>query len=263
MSDQDELFEPDLIDRIANALPVEVRAEYYRELRHCRSLPENDEMLRILRAMHFSVLIMVEVPARMATERERFDQTAAGTTKLLQDVRQFTEEHQAQIDQRLDRVSEDIAEKLKPEAVAAEINESLRQQFVKTTIPETAAALAVTAAQIKKTADDFVDAAAKLGASYDSAAAEARRAIDQLERASSEALASTKRGVEELMQAFGKQYRWWFSVFVILAFVLGLGLGLVHGYLQDQRPAVMDHAPVMQSPEVKPPAPRVKPKIKR
>jgi hypothetical protein len=126
MSEQDELSEPDLIDRIANALPVEVRAEYYRELRHCRSLPENDEMLRILRAMHFSVLIMVEVPARMATERERFDRTAAYMTKLLQDVRQFTEEHQTQIDERLDQVSADIAEALKPEAVAATLNESLR-----------------------------------------------------------------------------------------------------------------------------------------
>jgi hypothetical protein len=178
-------------------------------------------------------------------------------------VRQFTEKHQAQIDQRLDQVSEDIAEKLKPEAVAGSINESLRQQFVKTTIPETADALAVTAAQMKKTADDFVDAAAKLGASYDGAAAEARRSINQLERAASIALESTQRGVEELMQAFGKQYRRWFSVFVILAFVLGLGLGLVHGYLHDQRPAVMDHASAMQSPEVKPPAPRVKPKIKR
>jgi len=260
MSEQDELSEPDLIDRIANALPVEVRAEYYRELRHCRSLPENDEMLRILRAMHFSVLIMVEVPARMATERERFDQTAAGTTKLLQDVRQFTEEHQAQIDERLGHVSADIAEALKPEAVATTINESLRQQFVKTTIPETADALAVTAAQIKKTADDFVDVAGKLGATYDSASAEARRAIQQLEWASSKALESTKRGAEELMQAFGKQYRWWFFVFVILAFVLGIGLGWECGYLHDQRPAVV-HAPVKQAPEVKSATP-VKPKTR-
>jgi len=36
----------DLIDRIANALPPEVRADYYHELRHCRSLPEKDELLR-------------------------------------------------------------------------------------------------------------------------------------------------------------------------------------------------------------------------
>src|ERR1700688_5190787 len=209
MSEQDELSEPDLIDRIANALPVEVRAEYSRELRHCRSLPENDEMLRILRAMHFSVLIMVEVPARMATERKRFEQTAADTTKLLQDVRQFTEEHQTQIDERLGQVSADIAAALKPEAVAATINESLRQQFVKTTIPETATALAVTAAQIKKTADDFVEVAGQLGAAYYSVAAEAGRAIYQLERAASEALESTKRGAEELTQAFGREYRWW------------------------------------------------------
>ena len=47
-------------------------------------------------------------------------------------------------------VSADIAKALNPEAVAAEINESLRQQFIKITIPETADALAVTAAQIKK-----------------------------------------------------------------------------------------------------------------
>src|ERR1700730_18960012 len=103
MSEQDELSEPDLIDRIANALPVEVRAEYYRELRHCRSLPENDEMLRILRAMQFSVLLMVEAPARMATEREQFEQTVSGGKKLLQEIRQFTVEHQTQIDQRLAR----------------------------------------------------------------------------------------------------------------------------------------------------------------
>ena len=66
--------EADLIDRIANALPAEVRADYYRELRHCRSLPENDEMLRILRAMQFLTLLMVQAPSRVAVERERLEQ---------------------------------------------------------------------------------------------------------------------------------------------------------------------------------------------
>ena len=58
-----EIREKDLIDRIAEALPAEVRADYYRELRHCRSLPENDEMLRILRAMQFLVLLIHEAPS--------------------------------------------------------------------------------------------------------------------------------------------------------------------------------------------------------
>jgi hypothetical protein len=46
-------LEPDLVDRIAQDLPADVRPAYYRELNHCRSLPESDEMLRILRAMQF------------------------------------------------------------------------------------------------------------------------------------------------------------------------------------------------------------------
>src|SRR5215469_13447708 len=66
--------DPDLIDRIAGALPEEARAEYYRELRHCRSLPESDEMLRLLRAMQFLVLLIEQAPARVAREREQLDQ---------------------------------------------------------------------------------------------------------------------------------------------------------------------------------------------
>src|SRR5213594_2704385 len=65
--------EADLIDRIANALPAEVRADYYRELRHCRSLPENDELLRLIRAMQFLTLLMEQVPARIVVEREQID----------------------------------------------------------------------------------------------------------------------------------------------------------------------------------------------
>src|SRR6516165_272657 len=111
--------EPDLIDRIANALPAEVRAEYYRELRHCRSLPENDEMLRILRAMQFSVVLMVQAPERMAAERERLEQIFAGALSTLQQMRQSSEAHQAQLDQRLARLPEAIAEGINPETIAA------------------------------------------------------------------------------------------------------------------------------------------------
>ena len=65
--------EPDTLDRIANALPPEVRADYYREMRHLRSLPENDEMLRILRAMQFLgvlfLMLHLEPPLRTRSSR--------------------------------------------------------------------------------------------------------------------------------------------------------------------------------------------------
>jgi hypothetical protein len=139
--DQDDPFNDDTIDRIANFLPTEVRAAFYRELRHCRSLPQNNEMLRIIRAMQYLVLIMVKLPEQMAEERERFEQIVSRSEKLLNDVHQFVDEATRLIDRRLAQVAADIAKALNPQAVAAQINENLRQQFIKTTIPETADAL--------------------------------------------------------------------------------------------------------------------------
>jgi hypothetical protein len=78
--------EPDLTDRIADALPADIRADFYREMRHCRSLPENDEMLRILRIMQFLTLLMEQVPARIGVERERFEQLIAMATESLRNL---------------------------------------------------------------------------------------------------------------------------------------------------------------------------------
>jgi len=144
------LPEPDLIDRIANALPAEVRADYYRELRHCRSLPENDEMLRILRAMQFLTLLMVQAPGRVAVERERLEQLFTAALQSLEKLLKSSEAYKRQLDERLSRLPVEIAAGISPQAIAANINESLRQRFVLSTIPETARALAQVAEQMKK-----------------------------------------------------------------------------------------------------------------
>jgi hypothetical protein len=226
--DQDDPFDDDTIDRIANFLPVEARAGFYRELRHCRSLPQNDEMLRIIRAMQYLVLIMVKLPEQMAVERERFDQIVSRSERLLDDVHQFVDEATRQIDQRLAQVSADIAKALNPPAVAAEINESLRQQFIKTTIPETADALAVNAAQIKKATSEFVFASQTIGDAYDGAAVEARRVIRELESTSSQAITGNKRQAEELMAVVRQDYRW--LLFALPALCLLIGIWLRVGY---------------------------------
>jgi len=224
MSDQDELFDDDLIDRIANFVPAEVRAAFYRELRHCRSLPQNDEMLRIVRAMQFLVLIMVKLPEQMAMERERFEQIVSRCENLLGDVHEFVDEASRQIDHRLAQVSADIAKALNPPAVAAEINESLRQQFIKTTIPETADALAVNAAQIKKATSAFVSATDSLNNAYDGAVVKADRAIQSLETTSSQAISGNKRQADELMAVIRQDYRWLLFALPVLCILIGIWL---------------------------------------
>jgi hypothetical protein len=251
-----DIPEPDLIDRIANALPIELRAGYYREMRHLRSLPENDEMLLILRAMQFSVVLMVQIPERMATE-QRLEQILADFLKALREARESIAMHQAQLDQRLGQLPAEIAKGINPEAIAAKINESLRQQFVQSTIPATAEALAVAAAQMKKATSEFARSASTLGDSYRGAAEDARRAVAHLESTSSHAISSTQRATEELVRVLGEEYRW--SLFALLSIALLVGFGI--GMLVEQRLSLPPHtaegAPVVQ--QTQPIKPRIKP----
>jgi hypothetical protein len=174
--------------------------------------------------MQYLVLIMVKLPEQMALERERLEQIVSRCEKLLEDVHQFVDEATRQIDQRLAKVSADIAKALNPPAVAAEINESLRQQFIKTTIPETADTLAVNAAQIKNATTEFVSATHTLNNAYDGAAVEARRVIQELESTSSQAISGNKRQAEELMAVVRQDYRWLLFALPALCILIGIGL---------------------------------------
>ncbi len=252
-----EAQEPDQIDRIANALPVEVRADYYREMRHCRSLPENDEMLRILRAMGFLVLLMVQAPERMATERLRFEEAMAGALRTLQEICESSDAHRAQLDQRLVQLPADIAEGISPVAIAAIINESLRQQFVQSTIPATAEALAVAAVQIKKATAEFGRSANTLGDSYQGAAEGARKAIANLESTSSHAVSSTRRAANEFVSVFREEYRWSVYTLTGLALLVGIGVGMWYQRWIDPPSQPVERAPAVQ--RVQPSSPRIKP----
>jgi len=103
------LAEPDLIDRIASALPEELRADYYREMAHCRSLPETDEMLRILRAMQFLTVLIEQTPARLASEREQLAEALSGAIESLQSAHQAGVTYQKQLEARLSQLPEEVA----------------------------------------------------------------------------------------------------------------------------------------------------------
>jgi hypothetical protein len=206
----------DLIDRIAEALPVDVRADYYRELRHCRSLPENDEMLRILRIMQFLTLLIHQVPARVTAEREQLDSNLTRCTVALKTI-----------ESRLEALPEGVASSLAPEKVAARINESLRQQFVQTTIPQTGEALAVVAEVIKHSVAEFADAAREISGKHRSTATEARHAVAGIDSAIRSAAQTSREATRDLSRAL--LYLNWTS---LVAGGLGLYLfGLVTGFL--------------------------------
>src|SRR3954451_8832943 len=118
--------EPDLIDRIARTLPEELRADYYREMAHCRTLPENDEMLRILRAMQFLTVLIEQTPGRVATEREQLAEVLAHAISTTQATHEAGRAYQKQLEVRLANLPDEIAKGISAEAIAAKLNESLR-----------------------------------------------------------------------------------------------------------------------------------------
>ena len=89
-----------------------------------------------------------------------------------------------------------------------------------------AQARSVAAEQMNSTTAEFGRTAAALGNSYRGAAEQARRAIDNIESTSSHAIASTRRGAEELLRTFHQEYRWSLYALTSLALVIGIGLGL-------------------------------------
>jgi hypothetical protein len=261
--------EPDLIDRIALALPEEIRAEYYRELLHCRSLPESDEMLRLLRAMQFLVLLIEQAPSRVADERERLDKLLATAIGNMSKISTTTETYHIALERRLNALPAEVADGIRPEAIAGQINESLRQEFLRSTIPQTADAIAVVADRMKHVCSDFTVAADGLGHTYRGVAKEAQKAVASLKTEISQATDNAARFTTEVSETFSRAYRWMMFVVAGGALVIGLALGMMFERFLFSPPKTVAEpaAPVVQvapppAGSTTPPGANTAPKIK-
>jgi uncharacterized phage infection (PIP) family protein YhgE len=221
------LAEPDLIDRIAGALPEDVRGEYYRELHHCRSLPESDEMLRILRAMQFLVLLIEQAPSRVAEERERLDKLLAASIDKVSKASAASEAYNSALQRRLAQLPSDVAYGIQPEAIAGRINDILRQEFIHSTIPQTAEALSEISDRMKSVASEFSITSDSLGNAYRGAAEDARKAIASLKEEVSQAAETTQRLASVLPDRFAKAYRWSVWMLAFGSLIIGLALGML------------------------------------
>ncbi|MGD1072721.1 MAG: hypothetical protein ABSB15_21580 [Bryobacteraceae bacterium] len=240
--------EPDLIDRIARALPEEVRAEYYRELRHCRSLPESDEMLRLLRAMQFLVLLIEQAPSRVAEERERLDQILTAAIDNIGKIGAASETYHVALQRRLTALPADIAYGINPAAVAGKINENLRQEFMRSTIPQTAEALSETSDRMKNVCSEFTTTADNLGRAYRGAAEDARKAVASMNAEISQAAETAAHFTSVVGKTFTKAYRWMLFMLAGGSLVMGLAIGMMfeRWLLSPREPVVEPAAPVVQ-----------------
>jgi ElaB/YqjD/DUF883 family membrane-anchored ribosome-binding protein len=205
------ISDKDLTDRIAEALPLEVRADFYRELRHCRSLPENDEMLRILRIMQFLTLLIHQAPLRLAAERESLE-------LALRQCAEALDRNTA----RLDSLPHQIASGIAPDVIATKINESLRQQFLQSTIPQTADALAAVGGNLKRSVAEFQQASNSIHNAHRTAASEATKAVGEMERNIERATRASQQAAADLTATFIHEYRWSIGLIAVVALMTGV-----------------------------------------
>ena len=219
--------EPDLIEKIAYGLPLEVRAEFLNEMRYLRSLPENDELLRILRVMQFLTLMMEQVPVRVLKEREKLEIACRDAITTANNLEKVGSEYCRKLYQKLIRLPDEIASGISPEEIVECINGNLKKQFNATTIPIIANELAANAKHIKTATMEYTRASSELCDSWRSAADEAHNAIDKIQTAISGAVETSKKAAIKLSKTFDRAYHWSLGISFVLGAAFGSMVGIV------------------------------------
>jgi hypothetical protein len=206
----------EMIDSIAEGVPDHLRAAYYRDMRVLHSLSASDEMLRILKVIQWNSVIALQVPARIAAEVGKLDRSLRDNVEALQ-----------QVHEHLDHLSDELVGRVSAEAIANQLYESLRQQFVKSTIPQTGKALTVTAGQVKEAVAGLEEVTPKIVAAHKHAAGAALQAVREMKSEISEVAATARQATVELSGTFLHEYRWALGLLVVFAALLGFWLGIL------------------------------------
>ena len=208
--------------------------------------------------MQFLTLLMRQVPDEVTAERARFE---CLFSQAIQELREFSDracEYRSMIEGRLAELPASVAEGLRPELVAREINESLRQQFAASTIPQTAHAMTVAAAEMKAAVADFTKMAANIHHEHRSAAAQARNTIGELESAVSRAASTAHSAAAQLSEAFHRSLHRFIYTLLSLTAVAAFVVGMLFDQWISSPPAPDSQPqPAVVSPpqKVRPPTP--------
>jgi hypothetical protein len=214
--------EPDLIDRIANALPESVRSDYY--------------------------LLMRQVPADVVAERERLEHLFTSAMRKVEENLRSCMTYQKLLDDRLSCLPDQIKKGISPDVIAGNINESLRQQFVRSTIPQTAEALTLAAEQMKQTTAEFGRMAGHLTDSYRGVAAQAGRSISEITSSIRDAAEAARFTAQELSSTFRQEYRGALYALSCLALASGIGVGMLFQHWLDRPPKAESEIQHLASP---------------
>lgn len=242
----------DFIDEIAELLPPEQRALWYRDMAHLRRLPADDELLRIARAMGFLALITRQVPVEIASERQKLAATVKEAVSSIEALRHDTAAFHQEIENRLAKLPNEIAEGVNPKSIAAILGESLRQQFMQSGLPETSKALALIAKQTGQAATEFDYSSRQM---VENCRNTTKEFCDDFRGMQTMIRVTTREATEAaqaLRQRFLREYKWSVLTLCTVALMLAFSLGIVWQHWREKPQIAPTAAPVLSQTPMNP-----------
>jgi len=127
------------VDEVAALLPEESRIGWYQNVRPwLRMLPPDDEVAHLAYSMGYLALLTRSAPTLVAAERVKLSVLLQRVSEEISASVKTTAEYHQKLSDRITWLPTEIARGLNADALAEQIATSLREQFVKCGIPETA-----------------------------------------------------------------------------------------------------------------------------
>ena len=130
---------PDLkwVEEVAALLPEESRLGWYQNVRPwLRMLPPDDEVAHLAYSMGYLALLTRTTPALVAAERVRLTATLERISTEMAAAVKTTADYHHRLNNRLGQLPGEIAQGLRPDALADQIVASVREQFLNCGVPE-------------------------------------------------------------------------------------------------------------------------------
>lgn len=142
----------DVLTRLAARLSDPQDREGYAELiAYLRSLPADDEFLKVAQLFGFLTLIGRDLPQALIEERSEWQAILASAYASFHEEIETSRTHYEQLQARLHQLPDEIAEGVKPEEIAKRMGEAFRQQIANTGMQETKTLLDAATLDLKKT----------------------------------------------------------------------------------------------------------------
>ena len=151
------------VEEIAALLPEESRLGWYRNVQPwLRMLPPEDEIAHLAYSMGYLALLTRSTPALIIEERAKLTALLQRHSDDVIGAVKTTDDYHRKLNDRLKKLPSEIAQGLSPKALATEIADGVREQFLQSGIPEAGRLLKEQGDRLRQLAADQDRARAEL-----------------------------------------------------------------------------------------------------